>query len=71
MSFAKESLSPAETELVEALKKEGGEANPEVLFTRIMDENPHITEEALRAAIWSLASRRIIEVTWQGQLVTA
>jgi hypothetical protein len=64
-------VTGAERALLEALDRSDGASSFEFLVNAVREQQPDLTNEDLRGAIWALASRGVLEVTWDGELTPA
>jgi hypothetical protein len=61
----------AERALLEVLDHRDGASSFELLVNAVHERQPDLSNEDLRGAIWALASRGVLEVTWDGELTPA
>jgi hypothetical protein len=64
-------LTPPERALLIAVNELQGEGSFDSLLKVIRDRDPKMTTEEVRGAVWSLARRGVLQVTWEGQLAPA
>lgn len=64
-------LTGPERVLLEVLSDLDGSSSFEDLLAGVQERDPTLTSEDVRGAIWALASRKVLEVTWDGELTPA